>query len=214
MSFPIFKELAKSHANQLGLHRSVYTMDKNLSLRLGRASLLQDWDINIPRPVRSPERPHPDGFKWLDMNYYWIQIAEIQCQVYQHLYSPGSFSKTNEERAKWAIMAAARLQECHNAREKGLRPYTGDLIGDISRLLAHSDEVVFHSVMALIYRAIPPPSSQAPSTFSRDCVYSARKSLQAHLLCANGYKYKNSKLWAGYIQWYGFFLLSHDAMAS
>jgi len=176
-------------------------MDKNLSLRLGRASILQDWDISIPKPLPPPEKGHPDGQRWLDMNYYWIQVAEIQGQVYEHLYSPGSFSKLAEERAQWAKTTATRLQEHYNARAKGIGPYTGDLMGDISRLLAHSDVVVFHSVMALIHRAIPPPSSEAPSTFSQECVYSARQSLQAHLLCANTYKYKNSKLWAGYIQW-------------
>ncbi|RDI77480.1 hypothetical protein Vi05172_g12470 [Venturia inaequalis] len=179
----------------------VYETDKNLSLRLGRASILQDWDINIPRPTRSPDSPHPSGSKWLDMNYYLVQVGEIQGQVYQHLYSPGTSSKTDEERAQWAMMAAARLQECYKARVTGIGPYTSDLAGDTSRLLAHSDELVFHSVMALIYRAIPPPSSQAPSAFSQECVYSARNSLQAHLLCANNFKYKNSKLWAGYIQW-------------
>lgn len=176
-------------------------MDKNLSLRLGRASILQDWDISIPRPSPPLGKGHPGGYNWLDMNYYWIQVAEIQGEVYAHLYSPGAFSKTNEERAQWVEHTASRLKECHDARERDTGPYTGDLMGDISRLLAHSDEVVFHSVMALIHRAIPPPSSEAPSTFSRDCVHSARKSLQAHLLCANTYKYKNSKLWAGYIQW-------------
>lgn len=180
-------------------------MDKSLSLRLGRASILQDWDINIPRPTRSPERPDPYGNKWLDLNYYLVQLAEIQGQVYQHLYSPGASSKTNEERAQWAIMAAARLQECHSARQRGIGPYTADFQGDVSRLLAYSDEVVFHSVMALIYRAIPPPSSQAPSTFSLDCLYSARKSLQAHLQCANTYKFKNYNIWAGYLHWYDFF---------
>lgn len=176
-------------------------MDKTLSLRLGRASVLQDWDISINRPVRSPESAHPDGFQWLDMNYYWVQVAEIQGQVYEHLYSPGAFLKSNDERSGWAECTAGRLRECHDARERGIGPYTGDLMGDVSRLLAHSDEVVYHSVMALIYRAIPPPISQAPSTFSQDCVNSARKSLQAHLLCANTYKYKNSKLWGGYVQW-------------
>jgi len=176
-------------------------MDKNLSLRLGRASILQDWDISTPRPLPPPEKGHPDGQKWLDTNYYWIQVAEIQGQVYEHLYSPGAFAKSNEERAQWAKNTAARLQEYHEARERSIGPYTGNFMGDVSRLLAVSDEVVYHSVLALIYRAIPPRSSETPSTFSRNCVYSARKSLQAHLMCANTYKNKNSKLWAGYIQW-------------
>ncbi|TLD18287.1 fungal-specific transcription factor domain protein [Venturia nashicola] len=180
---------------------NVYQMDKSLSLRLGRASVFQDWDINIPRPTRPPEIAPPDGCKWLDVNYYWVQIAEIQGQVYQHLYSPGSSSKTNEERAQWAVMAATRLKECHRTRVKNIGPYSEDPLSEVSRLLAHSDDVVFHSVMALIHRAIPPPSSQASSTFSRDCVYWARKSLQSHLLVANTYKYNHSRMWVGYIQW-------------
>jgi hypothetical protein len=89
----------------------VYIMDKNLSLRLGRASTIQDYDISIPRPApRSPE--------WPRSLWYWVKIAEIQGQIYEQLYSPGAFSKTDEERSQTAKRISMTLHEAFTARHQ------------------------------------------------------------------------------------------------
>jgi hypothetical protein len=100
------------------MDRNVYTLDKCLSVRLGRASAIQDYDITVERPGPSASNKSKifDGSELLAANYYWIQVAEIHGQVYEHLYSPGSFSKSNEERAENANRIASSLKQYHESR--------------------------------------------------------------------------------------------------
>jgi hypothetical protein len=70
-----------------------------------------------------------------------------------------------------------------------------------TQLLSCSDQVVYHSIMTLIHRAIPPTGHDLSATFSTQCIQAARSSLRAHLNCAMMYKQKE-KLWAGYMKWY------------
>lgn len=64
---------------------NLYVMDKSLSVRLGRASILQDYDIDVGLP----------NFGTTNSNLYmnkvfelWTQAGMIQGQVYERLYSP------------------------------------------------------------------------------------------------------------------------------
>jgi hypothetical protein len=58
-----------------------YLADKNLSLRLGRPSIIQDWDITIPRTIRKGimEDPYPAIIT------NWIKHAELQPRIYDLL---------------------------------------------------------------------------------------------------------------------------------
>ncbi|KAF2193182.1 hypothetical protein K469DRAFT_730100 [Zopfia rhizophila CBS 207.26] len=75
-----------------------YIMDKTLSLRLGRASSIQDWDMSLPYPVTT------QGCNPIAPNIllYWIKVAQIQGQTYERLFSPAAFLKSDEERAQVA----------------------------------------------------------------------------------------------------------------
>ena len=78
----------------------VYTMDKTLSLRLGRASVIQDWDMSLPYPDLSKEVPGPLATfpKGITMQIYWIKVSQIQGLAYERLFSPAAFLKTPQER--------------------------------------------------------------------------------------------------------------------
>jgi len=138
-----------------GTIRFVYTMDKNLSLRLGRASVIQDYDISIPRPLPFKKSESKSFAMSFAVNSYWVQVSEIQGQVYQYLYSPGSFSKSAGERQERAKLIASSLRKCHE--ERAMDFYTEDFMGDFSQLLVHSDQVVFHSVR---FPSLPPIESE------------------------------------------------------
>ena len=60
-----------------------YTLDRSLSLRLGRASMIDDCDITIPH------RFNYDGIGQMaaaaPLLTMWIQIAEIQGRIYSRL---------------------------------------------------------------------------------------------------------------------------------
>ncbi|KAF2127627.1 hypothetical protein P153DRAFT_398225 [Dothidotthia symphoricarpi CBS 119687] len=78
----------------------IYMFDKTLSLRLGRASVIQDWDISLPFIVPTG-KPHEaaggDG-----MLTYWVKVARVQGQAYEKLFSPAAFGRSSEDRAQTA----------------------------------------------------------------------------------------------------------------
>ncbi|RMZ70077.1 C6 transcription factor [Pyrenophora seminiperda CCB06] len=79
----------------------IYMFDKTLSLRLGRSSVLQDWDISLPFLVPSePGDKNPEGNHLLS---YWIKVARVQGSTYEKLFCPAAFLRSTEERTQTAI---------------------------------------------------------------------------------------------------------------
>jgi hypothetical protein len=68
----------------------IYTVDKGLGLRLGRASVIQDCDISIARELDF------EGFPYLEetpIPSLWLKLGQVQGRIYKELYvkSPDSF---------------------------------------------------------------------------------------------------------------------------
>ncbi|KAF2258211.1 fungal-specific transcription factor domain-containing protein [Lojkania enalia] len=81
----------------------VYIMDKTLSLRLGRASAIQDWDMSLPFPTSSDAGYHNGSLRMgNDFLLYWIKLGQVQGSTYEKLFSPAAFNKSAEERAQIA----------------------------------------------------------------------------------------------------------------
>lgn len=85
----------------------IYVMDKTLSLRLGRASIIQDWDMSLPYPNIDSDHARfgslvQQGQKGTELLLYWIKIAQIQGKVYEKLFSPAGFLRPMNERARTA----------------------------------------------------------------------------------------------------------------
>lgn len=87
----------------------IYMFDKTLSLRLGRSSVIQDWDISLPF-ISANDEPSsgPDGTQMLS---YWIKVARVQGQIYEKLFCPAAFLKTPEERTRIAIELIGAMQQ-------------------------------------------------------------------------------------------------------
>ncbi|KAJ8107801.1 hypothetical protein OPT61_g8611 [Boeremia exigua] len=84
-------------ANQKRLFWSIYVSDKTLSLLLGRASCLQDFDIDAQYPVISTD---PSRRPW-DTNFIMaIRMARLQGQIFDNLYSPISLGAPSTQRAQ------------------------------------------------------------------------------------------------------------------
>ncbi|KAK8023778.1 hypothetical protein PG993_011844 [Apiospora rasikravindrae] len=186
---------------------SAYMLDKGLSLRLGRASVLQDYDIGVPSVL---ERTALD-----DTNYggvagsghstailsLWIKHAEVQGRIYQRLYSPGALRQAGSTRAAQVHAVIADLQF---------------LLRETNRLLEEaaaragaagtSDEVGYWSSAALAYRALPPSTTNngggggggggagdvsgaaggkgnKSRTFADECTDAARAAMRSHQEC-------------------------------
>ncbi|KAF1976609.1 fungal-specific transcription factor domain-containing protein [Bimuria novae-zelandiae CBS 107.79] len=181
----------------------IYMMDKTLSLRLGRASIIQDWDLSLPYPDVDSDHTRfgslvQQGQKGTQMLLYWIGVAQIQGQVYEKLFSPAGFLRPPEERARTAKELVESLNKCWSERGETVKltfPGSFSYIGDI---FYHADVVMHYSTCALIQRAISPDNV----SFSHDCLESSRAALVAHQRCAAQFNIKGKEeLWSGYIHW-------------
>jgi hypothetical protein len=92
---------------------SLYSVEKGLSLRLGRSSSVSDYDITLP----VPELEKADCKPYYSCTIRWIKLSSIQGRVYKMLYSPAAVSEPQESRTAWAQSLAAET--------KGI--YSGDM---------------------------------------------------------------------------------------
>lgn len=77
-----------------------------MSLRLGRASVVQDYDISIPSPFET----FAENGTWGIVCALWTKQAMIQNKVYALLYSPAALNQSERERVSHARQLAAELQ--------------------------------------------------------------------------------------------------------
>lgn len=70
----------------------------------------------------------------------------------------------------------------------------------VEELYVRSDEVCRLSVLTLIYRAIPPPPD-SPSTFIKECIETARLSLERHQTCTAMFREVDEYLMRSYLHW-------------
>ncbi|KAF2025655.1 hypothetical protein EK21DRAFT_75922 [Setomelanomma holmii] len=79
----------------------IYMFDKTMSLRMGRASSIQDWDISLP--YFTENMLNAEGAAGKEMLAYWVKVARVQGHTYEKLFSPAAFIRPYEERARIAI---------------------------------------------------------------------------------------------------------------
>ncbi|KAK4674595.1 hypothetical protein QC763_0025920 [Podospora pseudopauciseta] len=185
---------------------TTYIFDSALSLRAGRPTAIQDWDITIPREI-GPKVKNVDPL-WKIGQAQWISWSEVMGRTYRELYSPEALARTAEKRAENARQLAQALQDVV-ARSAPLIEHVVEkmkMSGGYNAQARFSfdiavvgDALVQWSVLTLIYRAIPTlPGS--PSTFNPECIHAAREAFSSHegcmALCGESLFMK-----AGYIQW-------------
>ncbi|KAK8092787.1 hypothetical protein PG999_014374 [Apiospora kogelbergensis] len=161
---------------------NVYVLDKGLSLRLGRPSVIQDYDITVPIPTSSIDR-HPAIEHCL---LTWIKVSRCQGRVYELLYSPAALAQDDGIRTARAQGLADDLlsimKEKKKIEEQNLPTWTKTIALEDIQYIADSDEVLHHSILTLIYRAVPVPRGSS-STFTQACIASARQALGKHDSC-------------------------------
>lgn len=102
----------------------IYMFDKQLSLRLGRASVIQDWDMSLPLITSTPT-PAATALGASQMLAYWIKVAKVQGQTYEKLFSPTAFLRSQEERTHTAIeLVNAMNQAWYERGEASVMDFT------------------------------------------------------------------------------------------
>lgn len=91
---------------------AIYTLEKGISLRLGRCSTIQDYDITVPHPVSDD----PRRMAICEFTTAWVECARIQGQIYERLYCPEAIRQSESTRR-------ARVQALVEDLEK-LETYT------------------------------------------------------------------------------------------
>ncbi|KAF4448836.1 fungal specific transcription factor domain-containing [Fusarium albosuccineum] len=158
----------------------VYTWDRGLSLRMGRAPVIHDGDITIPR--------HLDfkGFPLLDTSSvprFWLETANLQGRMYTELYSPAALAISPLELARRATELA---NECRSlvaeveVSQKEAFAYLKEIKSSaLVDIFVQGCEVQFLATLTLVYRAVPAPPG-SPSRFSDECLETARRTMIAH----------------------------------
>ncbi|OAQ98393.1 hypothetical protein LLEC1_04359, partial [Akanthomyces lecanii] len=162
----------------------IYTLDKGLGLRLGRASVIHECDIDIPRVFE---------FDLLDAGgadtvpTMWVEISGLQSVIYEQLYSPAALHCPQEELVR---RARALAEQCHELGLRGDRARSNAYsyikqmnISDVVDVFFRGDEVQYYVTQTLIYRVIPAPAGSV-SRFCDECLEAARMAMSAHQDCA------------------------------
>ncbi|KAM0239183.1 hypothetical protein ACHAPO_003154 [Fusarium lateritium] len=182
---------------------NTYFIDKSLSLRLGRASTIQDWDVTVPMLSEDPANATPLS-PFISL---WIATARCQGQIYELLYSPGSMEEPDDARRLRSQKLVCDLQDIgrrsrelanfQKTREKEVKTKLGEYFIEF---IIISDDVLRLSLLTLIYRATPAPSGSR-GTFIPECIEAARATLQRHQDCMNLLGRDNALYFPSYVHW-------------
>lgn len=98
-------EFAKK--KKMSIFWSLYVIDKQLALRLGKASILQDYDIDMPLP--GPQYTAVTS-KFSGLFQRWVSAARVVGNVYKQLYSPSALQQPQPVRAAIVKELAAEAE--------------------------------------------------------------------------------------------------------
>ncbi|KAL4816217.1 hypothetical protein BDW67DRAFT_55560 [Aspergillus spinulosporus] len=179
---------------------TTYYIDKSLSLRLGRASTIPDWDISISLPSVSGTDKEPV----LAFFALWIKTARCQGNIYEMLYSPASMSESDDVRQSKIDFLISSLHELQDETEKTKADWlniakerSGE---DLMDFYAISDDILRLSLLTHVYRAAP-RVAHASTMFSSDCIKVARATLDRHHDLMAVIHKTNDIYFAIYIHW-------------
>ncbi|KAI1391863.1 fungal-specific transcription factor domain-containing protein [Hypoxylon trugodes] len=156
-----------------------YMLDKGLSLRLGRASVLQDYDISLPHIAPEAHAAYPGT----EVMTLWIKHAQIQGRIYERLYSPGALRQPNTYRVEQVGILTSELKHLRTESMKLFAEFeaSASAEGQMFAIMLKSDEVSYLSSLVLTYRALPPaPTGARSRTFSDECIDLARSTMKCH----------------------------------
>ncbi|KAK3711847.1 hypothetical protein LTR37_009365 [Vermiconidia calcicola] len=179
----------------------VYIMDRNTSLRLGRAPILQEFDISTA-PLDSSTQYSNFSPGLIQLFQYWTTVANVQGRISTQLYSPAGLGESPQERARLIDSLSLDLQEAWDRREKA-----NDEIEQIfaslapnsftSRCIIGGDTIMYHSTMTSILHAMSTARQTRPAALD-----AARAYLRTSREISHGEQVKNNMYtWSGFCHW-------------
>jgi hypothetical protein len=192
----MMEDLPEVRDRKIRLFWLLYVLDRGLCLRIGRASIIQDYDIAVPLPARGSTEADSAS---KDLVRFWIGLSEVQGCVYEDLYSPRALRQPSASRAQQAEALAIELKKIW-AEHDNVGHVTGTS-EDTHRMFMMADKVTLSTTLTLILRAVPMAEDQSLSC-SPECVAAARHAMQLHQICALEYsKMVGNSVFSEYLHW-------------
>jgi hypothetical protein len=94
--------------NMRRLFWTTYVFEKQICFLFGRASRIQEFDIDVQYPALSTD---PAFRPWDESFILGIKLARIQGQIYEKLYSTVALNSSNSERAKNATEIESAMRQ-------------------------------------------------------------------------------------------------------
>ncbi|KAJ5665190.1 uncharacterized protein N7477_007638 [Penicillium maclennaniae] len=182
---------------------SAFTILNLLSLRLGRASPVPDYDIGVPSPLDTCTGKNA----WKTVCALWTKQSMIEGKIYALLYSPAALNQLESERVAHARQLATELQEViFEPFEQILASNLSTHMSAVDLMYLRSDKVSRLAILTLIYRAIPAsPESGSSTIFIPECIETARASLEQHQMCVSELQEASEIIRCSYMHWAIFF---------
>ncbi|KAE8422280.1 hypothetical protein BDV36DRAFT_230970 [Aspergillus pseudocaelatus] len=155
----------------------VYVLDKNISLNLGRASNLQDYDIDAELFEPSSDR----NYRSYDLLCHaWIYFGRLEGKVYDLVYSVRALAMPSEERL---VYTASLVQELAMWKEAKLDQICQESPNhsDGLKSLVLATYPMYYSILALLYRGNTQSPTGSSLRVSDMCLEAARQSVVCHL---------------------------------
>ncbi|XPS76842.1 hypothetical protein M3J09_008886 [Ascochyta lentis] len=190
------KDSPETRGRKVDLFWFLYTMDKGLCLRLGRASCIQEYDIAVPLPLMTGD----GNFGARNgLIRFWCKLAGIQGRVYEDLYSPRALKQPRASRAAKADSLVLEIRQTWAEHDQiGHIPGTPEETHDVFML---GDKVTLSTTLTLVLRAVPSTDSQSLSC-SQDCLAAARQAMQLHQTCTTKFATMSDKhVFSEYLHW-------------
>ncbi|KAF5010795.1 hypothetical protein FDECE_3057 [Fusarium decemcellulare] len=174
---------------------SIHTLDRNTSLRLGRAPAIQDSDIDTPIPIPSDDFP----VAMTDMVKFWVECGRVQGKISMQLYGPAASTLPPGERAHVAEELADELERIHERKIKALSHHLPLLDRQRREMSAEfmifGDDLMHYSNLSLALHAIPlgHPRRFRALEAARECLRLSRDINYNHL--------HNVYAWTVYCHW-------------
>ncbi|KAK6346168.1 hypothetical protein TWF730_010499 [Orbilia blumenaviensis] len=186
---------------------SLYGVDKNLSLTLGRASNFQDFDIDTEYfSVSETEGIAP----WDHASITFISLGRLQGMVYEQLYSATALKKSQAERHALIGNLDAQLRPWLEQWREVQSQMSRDVMAaiDIAYYSEYFDlffgptDIIYYSVQTTLHRAASMGEGVHTTEITAACFEAATKGLHCHLKFLPVFKKKmGSNNMDSYVSW-------------
>ncbi|KAJ3459660.1 hypothetical protein MRS44_015733 [Fusarium solani] len=173
-------EVSEERQYKTRLFWGLYCLEKSITLRLGRCSTIRDHDITIPQPLRE-QRTSPDWFNSLPDG---VELCRLFGLVFDELFSPSALVQPVSVRRSRAKVLSTKIEQRIASRavsDMHPEPPAQLIEPMVLDFLRHANVVCDYSILASIYKSIPPEDNSSSSC--PECISAARIALQEHATC-------------------------------